>query len=97
MAPRRASAPLARASSVEMGASWWVEGQRLGGVGSVAAAVDHVFVRAKEKSKTVSGGEGRGRLGPKEERGAQRYRSVRLSEHWARPGRRKPPSGPQAA
>lgn len=67
MAPRRASAPLARASSVEMGASWWVEGQRLGGVGSVAAAVDHVFVRAKEKSKTVSGGEGRGRLGPKEE------------------------------
>lgn len=37
------------------------------GVGSVAAAVDHVFVRAKEKSKTVSGGEGRGRLGPKEE------------------------------
>lgn len=36
------------------------------GVGSVAATADHVFMRAKEKLKTVSGGERRGRLGPKE-------------------------------
>lgn len=44
-----------------------VGGRRVeAGVGSVAAPVDHAFVRAKEKSKTVSGGEGSGRLGPKE-------------------------------
>lgn len=44
-----------------------VVGRRVkAGGGRVAATVDHVFVRAKEKLKTVSGGEGRGRLGPKE-------------------------------